>query len=171
MLVGTPVAPWIVANLIVEATESVGDLISIKTETSVAAGEGAKVAVPSVLVVDDSMINCLVLRYYLAPTNYRVDEAHTGAEALAKVKDHRYDFIVMDLLMPEMDGFEAMREIRCWEDEQGAAPTCIIIALTGWELREAEMESLLCGADAHLTKPISQTRLLDILDEHRKRQS
>ena len=101
-------------------------------------------------------------------TRYTVDEAYTGAEAVAKVKAHRYDFIVMDLLMPEIDGFEAMREIRCWEDHQGAAPACIIIALTAWELKEAELESLLCGADAHLTKPISQTRLLDILDEHRK---
>ena len=145
-----------------------GELISIKTETPAKTEECTTDVSPSVLIVDDSMINCLVLRYYLAPTHYTIDEAHTGVEAVAKMKEHRYDFIVMDLLMPEMDGFEAMREIRCWEDEQGAAPACIIIALTGWELKEAELESLLCGADAHLTKPISQTRLLDILDAHRK---
>ena len=145
-----------------------GDLIPIKTDTPPKAEGCAQAAPPSVLVVDDSMINCLVLRHCLAPTHYTIDEAHTGAEAVAKVKAHRYDFIVMDLLMPEMDGFQAMREIRCWEDEHGTAPACIIIALTAWELKEAVLESLLCGADAHLIKPISQSRLLDILDAHRK---
>lgn len=125
---------------------------------------------PSVLIVDDSPVNCLMLRQCLKHTPYEVDEAHDGAVALAKVKARRYDFIVMDLLMPEMDGFEAMREIRCWEDAQGAAPACIIIiTLTAWELKEARHESLMCGADAHLTKPIDKAKLLEVLHTQRAR--
>ncbi len=120
----------------------------------------------SVLLVDDSLESCLILREYLRQSPFEVDEAPNGVIAVAKVKIRRYDFIVMDLLMPEMDGFEAMRTIRKWEEEQGYERACIIIALSAWELKEAVPESFECGADAHLTKPIGRAKLLAMLSEN-----
>ena len=119
--------------------------------------------VPSILLVDDSADNLLVLREYLKKTQYELDEACNGADAVAKVKLRNYDIIVMDLLMPEMDGFEAMRMIRQLEDSSGGEHACIMIALTAWALKEAAQESYRCGADLHLTKPIRKAQLLEVL--------
>jgi CheY-like chemotaxis protein len=117
----------------------------------------------SVLVVDDSPDNRLLIREYLKQTPFEVDEANNGAIAVAKAKLRKYDFILMDLLMPEMDGFEAMRNIREWEDARNA-PRTRIIALTAWALKEAALESQHCGADLHLTKPIRKAKLLEALN-------
>jgi CheY-like chemotaxis protein len=128
-----------------------------------------KPSTPSVLIVDDVEINRVVMRQYLKGTSYNVDEAENGAVAVEKVKARRYDFIIMDLLMPEMDGFESMRAIREWEDAQGCERACIIVTLTAWPLKEAELESLMCGADAHLTRPIGREKLLDVLNTQQPR--
>jgi CheY-like chemotaxis protein len=119
---------------------------------------------PSVLLVDDSPVNLLMLRESLKKTPYQLDEAYNGADAVAKVKLRTYDIIIMDLLMPEMDGFEAMRLIRQWEESHGSKGACIMIALTAWAFKEAEQESYRCGADLHLTKPIRKAQLLEVLE-------
>jgi CheY-like chemotaxis protein len=118
---------------------------------------------PSVLLVDDSPINLLMLRESLKRTPYQLDEAYNGADAVAKVQLRTYDIIIMDLLMPEMDGFEAMRMIRQWEESRGSTRACIMIALTAWAFKEAEQASYRCGADLHLTKPIRKAQLLEVL--------
>ena len=128
-------------------------------------------SVPSVLIVDDLQINRVQLRQYLSGTRYEVDEAENGAIALEKVKARHYCFVLMDLLMPEMDGFDAMRSIRKWEDSQACPNACIIVSLTGWRLKEAGLESLMCGADAYLTKPIGRAKLLEVLSTQRPRVS
>jgi CheY-like chemotaxis protein len=115
---------------------------------------------PAVLIVDDSVDNRLLLRASLKHTRFEVDEAENGVVAVAKVKAGKYDFVLMDLLMPEMGGFEAMRNIRRSESSQGSKPTCII-AVTAWAL---SAESLKCGADVHLAKPTTKERLLEVLN-------
>jgi CheY-like chemotaxis protein len=117
----------------------------------------------SVLLVDDSPDNRLVLRELLKHAPYDIEEANNGAIAVAKVKLRTYDLIVMDLLMPEMDGFEAMRQIRRYEDSRPIDERAYVIALTAWALKEAELESYQCGADIHMTKPIRKAQLLDAL--------
>jgi len=132
------------------------------------AGDGATIATigerPSLLLVDDARDNLMLLRGYLRDTPYRIDEAYDGAEAVAMARRKAYDVIIMDLLMPEMDGFEAMRRIREWEDDHGNEPACIMIALTAWALKEAAQESFRCGADVHLTKPVRKAQLLGVID-------
>jgi CheY-like chemotaxis protein len=122
----------------------------------------------SVLLVDDSPDNRLMLREFLGEASYDIEEANNGAIAVAKVQLRKYDFIVMDLLMPEMDGFEAMRRIRAWENSRPGERACII-ALTAWTLKEAELESLGSGADIYLTKPIRRAKLLEVLAAQRAR--
>jgi len=127
------------------------------------ADPGAPIQCASVLLVDDSPENRLVLREFLKHAPYEVEEANNGAIAVAKVKLRTYDLIVMDLLMPEMDGFEAMRQIRRYEDTRSPDERACLIALTAWALKEAERESYRCGADLHMTKPIRRAQLLDVL--------
>jgi CheY-like chemotaxis protein len=114
----------------------------------------------SLLIVDDSVDNRSMLRLFLKHTPFEVDEAQNGAIAVEMVKARAYDFILMDLLMPEMGGFEATRIIRNWEALRGSKPA-FIIALTAWALT-AETEK--CGADAHLTKPTTKAKLLELLN-------
>ena len=116
---------------------------------------------PSLLIVDDSIDNRALLRTFLKYTRFEVEEADNGAVAVEMVKARRYDFILMDLLMPEMGGFEATRCIRQWEASQGLKPACII-ALTAWALTA---ETLLSGATLHLTKPINKAKLLEVLNQ------
>jgi len=119
---------------------------------------------PSVLIVDDVALSRTILREYMRDLPVDVDEAENGVVAVAKVRDRKYDFILMDLLMPEMDGFEAMRNIRMWEESRGLKPACVIITVTAWELKEAVPECFESGADLHLTKPIAKTKLLEVLN-------
>ena len=120
---------------------------------------------PAVLIVDDSVDNRLLLRAFLKHTRFEVDEADNGVTAVARVKAEKYDFVLMDLLMPEMGGFEAIRSIRRWESSQGLNPTCII-AFTAWALTA---ETLKCGADVHLAKPTTKEKLLEVLNSRRPR--
>ena len=145
-----------------ELLDNLGITSRSEPTTSDAVPAPEKNSRPSVLIVDDSPDNLLLLREYLKQTPYQVDEATNGAIAVAKVKARKYHLIVMDILMPEKDGFEAMREIRHWEDARGSE-RARIIALTAWALKEAALESYGCGADLHLTKPIRRARLLEVL--------
>jgi CheY-like chemotaxis protein len=120
---------------------------------------------PTVLIVDDSVDNRALLRAFLKHTRFEVDEAENGVVAVAKVKARKYDFVLMDLLMPKKGGFEATREIRQWEASHGSVPTCII-AFTAWAL---SAESLQCGADLHLAKPTTKAKLLEVLNSWRIR--
>ena len=64
------------------------------------------------LVVDDEVHIRLVVREYAEFEGYEVDEAADGMEAVQKVRDNHYDLIIMDIMMPRLDGFSACKEIR-----------------------------------------------------------
>ena len=65
-----------------------------------------------ILVVDDEEKIRLIIRKYAEFENYQVDEAADGMEALTKVRAYNYDLIILDIMMPELDGFTTCREIR-----------------------------------------------------------
>ncbi|MFN2104296.1 MAG: response regulator transcription factor [Candidatus Promineifilaceae bacterium] len=106
-----------------------------------------------ILVVDDEAALVKVLRGYLEQEGYEVVTAANGREALFAARDHKPDLIILDIMMPEMDGFEFMREYQ----REGTAP---IIALTA---RIDEMDKVLgleMGADDYVTKPFSSRELV-----------
>jgi len=115
-----------------------------------------------ILLVEDSTDNQILVRSYLKSTPYQVDVAEHGGIAVEQFKHGHYDVILMDMNMPVMDGYEATRTIRAWEQEQDLAKTQII-ALTALALKEEGEKILEAGCNAHMTKPIKRQTLLEVL--------
>ena len=115
-----------------------------------------------ILLVEDSPDNQVLVRSYLKSTPYQVDVAEHGAVAVERFKEGHYDVILMDMNMPVMDGYEATRAIRAWEQQNDMSKTQII-ALTALVLKEEGEKILEAGCNAHMTKPIKRQTLLEVL--------
>ncbi|MBF0179532.1 MAG: response regulator [Magnetococcales bacterium] len=128
-----------------------------------AAGSGM-----SILVVDDSEDNILLVRAFLKKSPHTLIFAHNGEEAVAKVMSgERFDLVLMDVQMPVMDGYTATRRIRAWENSRNLAPVPVI-ALTAHAFAENERQTLEAGCSEHLTKPITKPRLLAALARYER---
>ncbi|MBE7002960.1 MAG: DegV family EDD domain-containing protein [Ruminococcaceae bacterium] len=114
-----------------------------------------------VLIVDDNEMNLEVEKKLLGDTDLTVDTALSGAEALEKTLRSRYDVILMDHLMPEMDGIECFERLR--EQTGGLnrnVPVVVLTANAGSENRELYNAA---GFDGYLVKPVSGAQLEDML--------
>jgi two-component system, sensor histidine kinase and response regulator len=111
---------------------------------------------PTILVVDDNLQNREVAEGNLIGAGYAVIQAEGGAEALALIPARRPDLVLLDVLMPGMDGYETCRGIRALPDG-GDVPVLFLTALGDLETHKAALES---GADDFLTKPLNRTELL-----------
>src|SRR5208282_4784406 len=112
-----------------------------------------------ILLAEDSPDNRQLIEAYLKNLPHTLDIAENGQVAVTKFTRTRYDLILMDVQMPVMDGYTAVRRIRQWEREQGRAPTPIA-ALTASALEEDICNSFDAGCTAHLSKPIKKSVLL-----------
>ncbi len=130
------------------------------------AGMAAQPAAPPcrILLADDSSDNRLLVRAYLSKTGYGLDEAENGQVAVDKLLSGHYDLVLMDIQMPVMDGFSAVRRIRQWERERGARHTPII-ALTASAFDETVRKVVEAGCDSHLGKPLKRSTLLRVIRE------
>jgi PAS domain S-box-containing protein len=117
-----------------------------------------------ILLAEDSPDNRQLIEAYLKNLPYGVDVAENGQVAIAKFMRSRYDLVLMDVQMPVMDGYTAVRKIRAWEREQGCAPTPIA-ALTASALEEDVRNSIEAGCTTHLSKPIKKSRLLAAIQD------
>jgi len=108
-----------------------------------------------VLVVDDLPQNVKLLEAKLANEYYDVAAAYSGTQALAKVKGFSPDIILLDVMMPDMDGFETCRRLKS-DPETAYIPVVMITALSDVEDRVKGLES---GADDFITKPINDLHL------------
>jgi len=118
-----------------------------------------------ILLTEDSPDNCTITLAYLEGTPYVVEVAENGASACDMFRAAKYDLVLMDRQMPIMDGLEATRTIRAWEDLNGRNPTPII-ALTASALKGDREMCMAAGCTAFLTKPIRQAVLLQAIREH-----
>lgn len=115
-----------------------------------------------ILLVEDYVTNQQVAEMHLSSAGYQVDIAEDGHKAVEKAASNAYDLILMDLEMPGMDGFDAVREIRRMErSRNGAAKQMPIIALTAHALKGQEASCRDVGMDDFMTKPIRRKPLLD----------
>ena len=106
-----------------------------------------------ILVVDDEAQIRTLIRKYAEFAGYQVSEAVDGMEAVGLVKNNRYDLVVMDIMMPELDGLSACREIRAI-----SAVPVIMLSARGEEYDK--ISGFECGADDYVTKPFSPRELM-----------
>jgi two-component system sensor histidine kinase/response regulator len=128
------------------------------------AGDEAAAAPCRILLADDSIDNRLLIRAYLGKTGYGLDEAENGQVAVDKLVSGRYDLVLMDIQMPVMDGFTAVRRVRQWERENNS-PRTPIIALTASTFDETVRKAIEAGCDSHLGKPLRRSTLLRVIRE------
>ena len=126
---------------------------------------GAGQPVP-VLVVDDNRDAADSLQSLFQLEGYAAQVAYGGAQALAAVEMAWPQLVVMDLGMPDMDGYEAARQIR----QRAQGRDVLMIALTGWGQGEARARTEQAGFDHHLTKPVDFDAIAALLRAHLARQ-
>ena len=118
-----------------------------------------------ILLVEDNVDNQNLVRRILEKAGYSVMIAGNGAAAVNAVRQARYDLILMDVQMPEMDGFEATRIIRAWEREHNVGQTPII-AMTAHAIAGYREQCLQQGMTDYLTKPLKKDLLLQTVGRY-----
>ncbi|AOM81997.1 response regulator transcription factor [Salisediminibacterium beveridgei] len=108
---------------------------------------------PSVLVVDDEQQMREMIRSILEAEGYHVLEASNGFEAIQRIEYHQADFIILDVMMPKLDGYETLDILR----KQSDLP---VLMLTAKSAETDKVEGLKAGADDYLTKPFGREELL-----------
>ncbi len=113
-----------------------------------------------VLVVDDDMRNVFALSKKLRELGMKVEKADNGISALEMLEKHKdFDMILMDIMMPEMDGYETMKHIRSGGDYTEIP----IIALTAKAMKEDHQKCIAAGANAYISKPVDITSLYTMM--------
>lgn len=106
-----------------------------------------------ILIVDDEEMIREVIKEYSLASNYQTDEAENGKVALEKINENTYDLLILDIMMPEMDGFTVLKNI----PKEKKIPT-IVLSARGEEYDKLHGFDL--GIDDYLTKPFSPKELI-----------
>lgn len=117
----------------------------------------------SVLLVEDNELNQKLMKITLKRYNYDVDIANNGAEGVELFKNKKFDLVLMDLMMPVMDGYEATKEMRRIESEDKSRPYTPIIAFTANTLNNDYDKCVSGGMDNIIEKPFSYEKFGEIL--------
>jgi two-component system cell cycle response regulator DivK len=113
----------------------------------------------TVLLVEDNYDNFEMVRFLLERADYMVIGAHTGREAVNAAREHKPDVILMDLSLPELDGWEAAHEIKN-DPDIAHIP---LIALTAHTLPGDRQKAMEAGFDNYISKPINVPVFYDIV--------
>ncbi len=117
-----------------------------------------------ILLVEDNPDNRLLIKAYLKKLPWELDEAENGQVAVDKFQASDYDIVLMDVQMPVMDGHEATRSIRAWENDNSKDQTPII-SLTAHAFKEEIDRCLEAGCNTHLSKPVKKATLISTIQE------
>ncbi|MDD3636474.1 MAG: response regulator [Bacteroidales bacterium] len=116
-----------------------------------------------ILVAEDQIINRKIVVQLLEKKGWKVKAVENGKIALDEACNSKYDLILMDVQMPEMDGFEATREIRVFEiDKDYHTP---IVAMTAHAMKGDREKCLAAGMDYYITKPVNPSELYDTIEK------
>lgn len=117
-----------------------------------------------ILIAEDERINQLYLSLVLSSAGHEVQVACDGERVLGCLTERSYDLIVMDMQMPQVDGFEAARRIRAGEagPERARVP---IVAISAYATRDDAARYAEAGIDRFAMKPVTEDRLLSIIED------
>lgn len=120
-----------------------------------------------ILVVDDDIVSLEMMKRIFSIKKYKVDTANSGEEAVNKIKEKAYDIVITDLIMPGIDGFQVIKEVK------RILPGAEVIVLTGYADTESAMKSVNLGAYDYIVKPFDIGKLTLIvqrcLEAHQQR--
>src|ERR1019366_8286680 len=108
-----------------------------------------------ILIVDDDKDLCVLARKVLVRAGHRVLEAANGVEGLELIASRRPDLLILDLIMPDLDGYEVLRRLRSTGDRQSLP----VIVLTAHGDEESAQQSFALGATDFLAKPFTPPQL------------
>lgn len=116
---------------------------------------------PVILVVDDISTNVVLIQALLKGKNYEVIPAQSGLQALKIAHERKPDVIILDIMMPEMDGYEVLARLR--SDERTKDIKVVMVSALS---KVADIQNAMnLGADDYLTKPLVAKRLFEILEK------
>ena len=118
----------------------------------------------NILVAEDQPINQRIIVQLLCKKGWEVTTANNGLEAVLKAHEQAFDLILMDVMMPEMDGFEATRLIR--EDSTGKNQRTKIIALTANAMKGDKENCLAAGMNDYISKPINAKEVFQTIEKY-----
>jgi two-component system cell cycle response regulator len=111
---------------------------------------------PFILVVDDNRITTKLLRRYLEANIYEAKEAYDGIDCLERVEEKQPDAIVLDVMMPRLDGYETVKKLK----EQEHTKHIPVVIVTALNDVANQIKSIEAGADDFLSKPIEEKLLI-----------
>lgn len=117
----------------------------------------------NILLVEDNLINQKVASYTLSKQGAQVEIANHGKEAIVMIEKKKYDVILMDIQMPEMDGFETTQYIR--NNEKDWISKTPIIAMTASALVSERVKCLASGMNDYISKPFQAKELYDKISQ------
>ena len=136
-------------------------MIVLESPSKLSIANGA-IEVSKVLYVEDHPAQRDILAQMLELNGFEVDVAGDGLEGVEKARIWCPDLILMDLRMPKMDGFEAIKEIRATANIQDIP----IIAISAWASAKHKERAIEAGANEHFTKPVDLNRLLSTISRY-----
>ena len=115
----------------------------------------------NLLMVDDVPLNLLVVTKMLTRFNFRIRTAANGVEALEKMAEEKPDLVLLDILMPQMDGFEALQRIRSNPDTKDTR----VVILSALNSTEDIVKGFNLGANDFITKPTIMEKLISCVSD------
>ncbi len=115
-----------------------------------------------ILVVEDDTDNRRIVVKVLSVEGYEVVEATDGVQALSRVRAERPDWIIMDLALPNMDGWEATRRLKADPETRGIP----VVALTAFAMRGDEEQARAAGCDDYIPKPARPLAIREVVKKH-----
>ena len=115
-----------------------------------------------ILIADDVMLNTILVKKAIGNHPYQISTASTGEQTLQAIAEEQPDLLLLDLMMPGINGFEVIRKIRAGECGN---PNMRIVILSALSANEDIEKTLALGANAYVTKPLFIPRLIEVVNE------